>query len=164
MRDMVIRDVLRAALAVLAAFLLYAFLGGLGPAALVVLNAFTLIVVAFSIGRGEIYGGVLGSVCGLVQDSFSMGVFGVAGLTKALLGFWTGYVSRRIDVTPPLRLAGFLWVMTSLELLLWILVNAVVLRENPLVRGGVLFLQPVVTTILASVLLGVKRRAEARRI
>ncbi len=164
MRETIIRDVLRAVLAVVAAFLLYAFLGGLGPAALVVLNAFSLIVVFFSVGQGEIYGGLLGSVCGLVQDSFSMGVFGVAGLTKALLGFWTGYVSRRIDVTPPVRLAGFLWVMTSLELLLWILVTAVVLRENPPLRGGALFLQPFVTTVLATVLLGIKRRVEARRV
>lgn len=164
MRETVFRDVLRAALAVLAAFLLYAFLGGLGPVALVVLNAFSLVVVIFSVGRGEIYGGVLGSVCGLVQDSFSMGVFGVAGLTKALLGFWTGYVSRRIDVTPPVRTAGFLLVMTSLELGLWIMINAVVLRENPPLRGGVLLLQPVVTTLLATVLLGVKRRVEARRV
>ena len=43
-----------------------------------------------------------GTMCGLVQDTFSLGVFGVAGLTKTLLGFWTGYISRQ-DRRRPVR-------------------------------------------------------------
>jgi rod shape-determining protein MreD len=163
MRETVLRDIGRAALATLAAFAFYSLLGGARPSVLVVLNAFSLIVVAFSVGRNEVFGAALGSVCGLVQDSFSLGVFGVAGLTKTLLGFWTAYVSRRIDVTPFSRSALFLLVMSALELVLWVLLSALVLREPVDFRKGLLGLQPFVTALLATLILQIARRVQARR-
>ena len=157
------RKALRAGLGLLVAFLAYSFLGGLGPAALVILNAFSLVVVLFSTGNDEIFGAVLGALCGLVQDSFSLGVFGVAGLSKTLLGFWTGYISRRVDVTSFFRNAAFLLVMASGELVIWVAMNSVALQERPNVQGGLLLLQPIVTALLASALLALRRRIAARR-
>jgi rod shape-determining protein MreD len=163
MRETVLKDILRAVLATLAAFVFYSLIGGVRPSVLVVLNAFSLIVVTFSIGKGEIFGAVLGAVCGLVQDSFSMGVFGVAGLTKTLLGFWTGYISKRMDVAPLLRNAVFLLIMSTLELLLWVILTAFVLKDKVDFRHGLLVLQPIVTSLLGSLLLSVARRVQARR-
>jgi rod shape-determining protein MreD len=163
MRQSVLRNIGRAALATLAAFVFYSLLGGVRPSVLVVLNAFSVIVVTFSVGQDEIFGAVLGSVCGLVQDSFSLGVFGVAGLTKTLLGFWTAYISRRIDITPFSRSALFLLVMSGLELILWVLLSALVLREPMDFRHGLVGLQPFVTALLASLILRVVRRVQARR-
>jgi rod shape-determining protein MreD len=162
-RETVLKDILRAALATLTAFLFYSFVGGIHPSLLIILNAFSLIVVTFSAGRGEIFGAVLGAVCGLVQDSFSLGVFGVAGLTKTLLGFWTGYVSKRMDVVPFIRNTAFFWIMSSLELLLWVLLTAFVLKGHVDFRHGVLLLQPFVTALLGSLILTVARRVQARR-
>jgi rod shape-determining protein MreD len=163
MRETVLKDILRAVLATLAAFVFYSLIGGVRPSVLVVLNAFSLIVVTFSIGKGEIFGAVLGAVCGLVQDSFSMGVFGVAGLTKTLLGFWTGYISKRMDVAPLLRNAVFLLIMSTLELLLWVILTAFVLKDKVDFRHGLLVLQPIVTSLLGSLFLSVARRVQARR-
>jgi rod shape-determining protein MreD len=163
MRETVLKDILRAVLATLAAFVFYSLIGGVRPSVLVVLNAFSLIVVTFSIGKGEIFGAVLGAVCGLVQDSFSMGVFGVAGLTKTLLGFWTGYISKRMDVAPLLRNAVFILIMSTLELLLWVILTAFVLKDKVDFRHGLLVLQPIVTSLLGSLLLSVARRVQARR-
>ncbi len=163
MRETVFRDFGRAALATLAAFLFYSLLGGFRPSVLLVFNGFSLVVVAFSVGRGEVFGAFLGAACGLVQDSFSLGIFGVAGLTKTLLGFWTGYVSRRIDVAPFSRNALFLLVMSALELLLWAALNAFVLREQVDFRHGLLFLQPFVTALLGSLTINIARRVQARR-
>jgi len=163
MRGALLRDILWAALAVGASFAFYSLLGGFGPAALLVVNAFSLVVVTFSIGKGEVFGAILGAVCGLLQDSFSLGIFGLAGLTKTLLGFWTGYISRRMDVTPFFRGAAFLLVMSSLELGLWLLLNAFVLGERLDVRYGLVFLQPLVTAVLGSLLLNIARRIRARR-
>ena len=157
-----LRDAVLAGAGVLTAFLAYSLLGGFGPSALAVVNGFSLVVVVFSVRRGEVFGGVLGTACGLVQDSFSMGVFGVAGLTKTLLGFWTGYVSRRIDVGPPVRGAAFLLLMSSLELALWVLLGAVALGEGPNLQGGWLLLQPLTTAVLGTGLLALQRRLEAR--
>jgi rod shape-determining protein MreD len=163
MRESVLRDVGRAALAAAAAFLFYSLLGGLRPSVLFVFNAFSLVVVVFSVGRGEVFGAFLGAACGLVQDSFSLGIFGVAGLTKTLLGFWTGYVSRRMDVAPVSRNVLFLLVMSAAELLLWASLNALVLKEQVDFRHGLLFLQPFVTALLGSLILNIARRLQARR-
>lgn len=163
MRETVLKDILRAALATLTAFIFYSLVGGIRPSLMIVLNAFSLIVVTFSVGKGEIFGAVLGAVCGLIQDSFSLGVFGVAGLTKTLLGFWTGYVSKRMDVVPFVRNAAFLLVMSTLELLLWVFFNAFVLRSRVDFRHGILLLQPFVTALLGSLILTVARRVQARR-
>ncbi len=163
MRESVLRDAGRAALAAAAAFLFYSLLGGLRPSVLFVFNAFSVVVVVFSVGRGEVYGAFLGAACGLVQDSFSAGIFGVAGLTKTLLGFWTGYVSRRIDVVSASRSALFLFVLSFLELLLWVLLKALVLREPVDFRHGLLVLQPLVTAVLGTLILNITRRRQARR-
>ncbi len=163
MRETGLRDAGRAALAAAAAFLFYSLLGGLRPSVLFVFNAFSLVVMVFSIGRGEIFGAFLGAACGLVQDSFSAGIFGVAGLTKTLLGFGTGYVSKRIDVVSAWRNALFLCVMAALELLLWILLKALVLSEPVDFRHGLVFLQPFVTALLGTLILNFGRRLQARR-
>jgi len=163
MRQSVLRDAGRAALAAGAAFLFYSLLGSLQPSALFIFNAFSLVVMVFSIGRGEIFGAFLGAACGLVQDSFSAGIFGVAGLTKTLLGFGTGYVSRRIDVLSASRNALFLFVMASLELFLWILLKALVLAEPVDFRHGLVFFQPFVTALLGTLILNFGRRLQARR-
>lgn len=163
MRETALKDGLSAFLAAAAAVLAYSLAGGAGPSVLVVVNAFSVVVLYFSVRRGELFGAVLGSFCGLVQDSFSLGVFGVAGLTKTMLGFWAGYVSRRIDVAPFSRNALFMLVMSVLEMLLWVLVTAVVRAESINFHGGLILLQPVVTAVLGSALFLAERKVRARR-
>jgi rod shape-determining protein MreD len=163
MRETVAGDGLRAFLGTLIAVLVYSLAGAGAPALLVVFNAFTVVVLYFSVRRGEIFGALLGTMCGLAQDAFSLGVFGVGGLTKTLLGFWTGYISRRIDVAPVPRNALFLLVMSVLEMSLWVLLTALVRFRSVNFQGGLLLLQPVVTAILASSLFAVERGLERRR-
>ena len=162
MRETAVKDVLRAFLATLLAVLVYSLAGGAGPALLVVLNAFSVVVLYFSVRRGEVFGAFLGTACGLVQDAFSLGVFGVGGLTKTLLGFWAGFISRRIDVAPLFRNGLFMLIMSVLEMVLWVLVTAVVRRESLNFHGGLILLQPLVTAALASTLFSVERRIRAR--
>ncbi|HPW17710.1 MAG TPA: rod shape-determining protein MreD [Candidatus Aminicenantes bacterium] len=163
MRETAAKDILRACLATLAAVLVYSVAGASGPRLLVVFNAFSVVVLYFSARRGEVFGAVLGTLCGLAQDTYSMGVFGVAGLTKTLLGFWTGYISRRIDVAPLARNALFLLVMAFLEMALWVAVTAVVRLETVNWHGGLILLQPAVTAGAAGLLAAAGRRVAARR-
>ena len=156
------KDIFRAFLATLLAVLIYSLAGGAGPMLIVVPNAFSVIVLYFSVRRGEVFGAFLGTACGLVQDAFSLGVFGVGGLTKTLLGFWAGFVSRRIDVAPFFRNGLFMLVMSVLEMILWVLATAVVRRESLNFHGGLILLQPLVTAVLGSSLFAVERRFRAR--
>lgn len=163
MRETVLKDVLRAFLAAAAAVLIYSLAGGAGPSVLVVVNGFSVVVLYFSVRRGEVFGAVMGTVCGLVQDAFSLGVFGVAGLTKTLLGFWAGYISRRIDIAPFSRNALFMLVMAVLETVLWVLLTAVVRAGSVNFHGGLILLQPFVTAVLGSSLFLAERKVRARR-
>src|SRR4030066_2044632 len=98
-------------------------LGKLSASLLLVFNAFSWVVLYFGLTRHEVFGAFMGTACGLVQDSFSLGVFGVGGLTKTLLGFWAGFISRRIDVAPLFRNGLFMLIMSVLEMVLWVLVT-----------------------------------------
>lgn len=162
MRETAAKDILRALLATLAAVGVYSLAGAAAPEWLVVFNAFSVVVLYFSVRRGEVFGALLGTGCGLVQDVFTIGVFGVAGMTKTLLGFWTGYVSRRIDVAPFGRNALFLLIMSVAEMFLWVLITAVVRLESINLHGGLLFVQPLVTAVLASSLAALERGIRAR--
>lgn len=162
MRESVAKDVLRAFGATLVAVLVYTLAGAGSPALLIVFNAFSVVVLYFSVRRGEVFGALLGTMCGLVQDAFSLGVFGVAGLTKTLLGFWAGYVAKRIDVGPFARNALFLLVMSVLETLLWAVLMAIVHSRSVNLFGGLLFVQPVLTAVLGSSLFWIERWMRAR--
>ncbi len=162
MRETVASDVLRAGLGTLVAVIVYSLAGAGSPALLVIFNAFSVVVLYFSIRRGEIFGALLGTMCGLAQDAFSLGVFGVGGLTKTLLGFWTGYVSKRIDIAPFARNALFMLVMSVLEVSLWVLIMAVVRQKPVNLQGGLILLQPVVTAVVGSSLFAFERRIQAR--
>lgn len=163
MRETVAGDVLKALLGTLVAVAVYSVAGSAGPELLVVFNAFSVVVLYFSVRRGEVFGAVLGTLCGLTQDAFSLGVFGVSGLTKTLLGFWTGFISRRIDVSALGRNALFMLVMSMFEMALWVLITAVVRLATVNWHGGLILLQPAVTAALGSLLFAVERRVRARR-
>jgi rod shape-determining protein MreD len=162
MRDSAARDVLQAFLGTLVAVFVYSLAGAQAPALLVVFNAFSVVVLYFAVRRGEVFGALLGTMCGLVQDAFSLGVFGVGGLTKTLLGFWAGYVSRRVDVAAPSHNALFMLTMAALETALWIVITAVVRAKSVNLHGGLVALQPVVTAALVTVLFALERWAAAR--
>jgi rod shape-determining protein MreD len=158
MRETPAKDLLRAFLATALAVLIYSVAGAGTPDLLVVFNAFSVVVLYFAIRRGEVFGAVLGTMAGLVQDAFSLGVFGVGGLTKTLLGFWAGFVSRRIDIAPFGRNVLFTLVLSALETGLWMLLTAVVRPGSVNLQGGLAALQPVITAVLVSGLLSFERR------
>jgi len=162
MRETIVKDGLRALLGTLIAVAVYSVAGAGAPALLVVFNAFSVVVLYFSIRRGEVFGALLGTMCGLAQDAFSIGVFGVAGLTKTLLGFWTGFISRRIDVVPFTRNALFMLVMSVVEMILWVLLTALVRLKSVNLEGGLIFLQPVVTAAVGGSLFALERWIKAR--
>ncbi len=149
-------------LAVLGAVLIYTLLGRISPALILVINAFSLVVVYLSISRGEVFGAFIGTVCGLVQDSFSAGVFGLAGLTKTLLGYGTGFVSRRIDVASFWRRSAFVLVMTFLELGAWVGLKSLIFSERVYLGRGLLLLQPPATALAIGLFFAVLRRFEKR--
>lgn len=155
-------DVLEGAAAVLAAFLVFSLAGRAGTSAALVLNAFGIAVILFAMAKGEVAGALLGSACGLLQDAFTFGVFGVAGLSKTLLGIAAGYAARKLHVRPLLRSFVFVFACAAGELAVWSFLYAVVFSRGLAAAAPALLFQPLVTAALGSGLLALARRLKAR--
>jgi len=145
------------------AVVLHTVLGKVSPPLLVLFNAFSWVVLFFGLTRHEVFGALMGTACGLVQDSLSLGIFGVGGLTKTLLGFGAGYISRKINVTPAGRTFVFVIVLAAVELALWKLLVLFLFGERFAEGGGLVLLQPLATALMVTAAFQVRRRREARR-
>jgi len=60
---------------------------------IVYLDVFLLVVVYFAAKEGLLTGMLVGTVCGLIQDSFSSGIIGLHGFAKTMVGFFVGLLS-----------------------------------------------------------------------
>lgn len=157
-----IKDILQTALAIIAAFVLHTLFARVSFSYVLVFNFMNLVVIYFAVRRGEIFGAGIGTVCGLIQDSFSSGVFGIAGLSKTIMGYGAGYISRKINVYPLSRNFIFLFIMFSGELILWLLLYSFAFTENVNTGGGLLFFQPLGTGILGSMIFQVIQKFKTR--
>ena len=102
------RQLFEIAIAIIIALVLFAAFSYISVYLIQAINVFSLVVIYYAASKGEIHGACLGSVCGLIQDSFSLGVFGVAGIAKTIMGFAAGFVAKRINVLPASR--NFVWM------------------------------------------------------
>ena len=135
---------------VLVGFLLYTLLAKISVSLLLLVNIFSLIVIYFALEKGEIYGACLGTFCGLLQDSFSMSVFGVGGIAKTIMGFSAGYISSKINVTSIRRKFVFVFVLLCMDLLIWAILYSFIFSERVNTGGGLIFFQPLITAVLGS--------------
>jgi len=154
---------IKGGLTILAAFAAAAALRQISGPFLLSVNLFTVAVILFGLSEGETAGAILGMACGLVVDSFSLGIFGLSGVANTATGFLSGFISRKMNVLPIGRLFLFTGVMGALDLGLWMLLTAVFFAEDFPWRGGYLLAQPLVTAVLATMTYGILRRIKARR-
>lgn len=61
-----------------------------------------IVVVYLSLNSGPVGGVVVGTIAGLLQDSLTLGVLGIGGLAKTLVGFLAGFLGSQFIVTAPL--------------------------------------------------------------
>ncbi len=146
------KDILKAGLALLGAFLFYSFFSKVSLSLVLSLNLFSLVVIYFAMKKGEIFGSFLGALAGLILDSMSSGIFGISGIAKTITGFLAGYFSRKIHVFPVHRNFLFLLCLMSIELGIWFFLYAYILAEPVSAGMEVLFLQPLVSAGTGAVL------------
>ncbi len=146
------KDFVKASLGIIIAFLLYTILNKISPSLVLLFNVFSLVVIYFAVEKNEVFGACLGAFCGLIHDSFSLGVFGVAGLAKTIAGFTAGYIAKKIDVQSPLRSFVFIFLLISFEFILWALVYSFVFSGSINTGRGLIFFQPLSTALVGSIL------------
>lgn len=144
------KDSIGMVLSIFAAVVLYFLFAKISVSLLLSINLFSLIVIYFALEKGEVYGACLGAFCGLIQDSFSLSVFGVAGIAKTVMGFSAGYFSGKINVTPVRRNFVFVFLLLCLELAIWALLYSFIFSERVNTGGGLIFFQPLITAVLGA--------------
>ena len=113
-----IQNIIRGGLTVLAAFLVFSALRQISLSLAIGVDVFTVAVIVYGVSEGEIAGAIMGMVCGLIIDAFSLGLFGLAGLSKTVTGFLAGFISRKINVQPPGRMIVFAGLLGAADLAL----------------------------------------------
>jgi len=146
------KDFIKVSLGIIIAFLLYTILSKISPSLVLLFNVFSLVVIYFAVEKNEVFGACLGTFCGLIKDSFSLGVFGVEGLAKTIAGFTAGYIAKKIDVHPPLRSFVFIFLLISFEFILWALLYSFIFSGSINTGRGLIFFQPLSTALVGSVL------------
>jgi len=154
------RDFVEVSLGIIIAFLLYTIIGKVSFSLSQLLNFFTLVVIYFAVAKGELYGACSGAVCGLLQDSFSLGVFGVSGLAKTLIGFLAGLIAQKINVLPLLRNFLFMFVLISGEIALSIFLYYFISSEYVSEITPLILFQPLCTAILGSIVFLLLRKSK----
>jgi len=147
-----LKDFLESAIEIIAVLLIFSLLTKLSKEAARLFNLFNVLVFYMGYKKGEVRGAVMGTVCGLIQDSLSLGVFGVSGISKTLMGYVTGFVSKRINVTTFGRRFLFMLFMFSAEMIVWIGIYSFVMSEKLYTAKGLILLQPLSTTLIALLL------------
>lgn len=66
------------------------------------LDLVLVVVVYIALISGPVWGLLLGSVAGLIQDSLSSGIIGVGGLAKTIVGYLAGVLGTQFILTAPL--------------------------------------------------------------
>lgn len=157
------RDTFRAALGIGLVFGLYTFLGRLASSWLPMISLFTLAVIYFGQRRGELFGAIVGTASGLLLDAFSLGVFGISGLTLTVIGFLSGLVSKKLQIASFLKTFIFVAAMTLVESVLWLGLVRVVLSQRTGQPTDILVLRPLVTAAVGAMVFGLIRHREVRR-
>ena len=146
------KDFVEVFLGIILAFFLYSILKKISFSLIQLFNFFNLIVIYFALTKGEVFGACLGTVCGLLQDSFSLGVFGVAGLSKTIMGFLAGYIPKKLNVTPLLRNFLFIFILLSIEFMIWTFLSSFIFSEKLYLEKNLNSIQPLSTAILGSLI------------
>jgi len=146
------RKYLFTAFGIVLGFIVYSLLIKISSSLIILINVLSIVVVYFAVKHGEIHGAFTGMICGLIQDSFSIGVFGVAGISKTLLGYIAGLIARKIDVQAYTRNLVFCAILLASELLVWMLIYLFIFGSAVYTQHGLLFLQPLCSSLFASFL------------
>ncbi|MGB2907493.1 MAG: rod shape-determining protein MreD [Candidatus Aminicenantaceae bacterium] len=143
------KDIAYTAAGMAAAFILSSLLGHISSTLILSFNLLSVVVLYAAVRKGEIYGAVTGMLCGLLQDSFSLGVFGVAGIAKTLAGYTAGSVAKKINLASFSRRYSFFALVLILELALWAFLYSSIFSSRIYTAGGLIFIQPFLTALVA---------------
>ena len=115
---------LRFAIGLLIALTLHSLLDSFYPNALAFFNPYLILVVYYSMG-GNLVGAIFaGIAAGLVQDAYSMSIFGLHAFSLTVIAYIVAYINSRLVLRGTLLFGACLFGAVILnELVIFVLVN-----------------------------------------
>ena len=99
--------------AIAAALALQTTLTGLVIRGAAALDLVLVVVVYISLISGPVTGVLVGTLAGLIQDALPLGVLGIGGLAKTIVGFAAGLLGTQFIITAPLP-RFFIFVLATI--------------------------------------------------
>jgi rod shape-determining protein MreD len=138
---------LRFLIGLLVALTLHSLLNKFYPNALAFFNPYVILVVYYSMG-GNVFGAIIaGVIAGLVQDAFSVAIFGLHAFSLTVCAYIIAYINSRLVLRGTLPFGGCLaGAVIVNELVIYILVNILVKRRIEMFEQG-LIVKVIFTTL-----------------
>jgi rod shape-determining protein MreD len=130
---------LRFLVGLLIALTLHSLLNKFYPNALAFFNPYVILVVYYSMG-GNVFGAIIaGVIAGLVQDAFSVAIFGLHAFSLTVCAYIIAYINSRLVLRGTLPFGACLGGAVIVnELVIYILVNILVKRRIEMFEQGLL--------------------------
>jgi rod shape-determining protein MreD len=115
---------LRFAIGLLIALTLHSLLDSFYPNALAFFNPYLILIVYYSMG-GNLVGAIFaGITAGLVQDAYSMSIFGLHAFSLTVIAYVVAYINARLVLRGTLMFGAILFGAVIVnELVIFVLVN-----------------------------------------
>lgn len=128
---------LRFIIGLLIALTLHTLLDSFYPNALAFFNPYVILVVYYSMG-GNVFGAIIaGVIAGLVQDAFSVAIFGLHAFSLTVCAYIVAYVNSRLSLRGTLAFGACLGgAVVVNELVIYILVNILLKRRIEMFEQG----------------------------
>jgi cell shape-determining protein MreD len=149
-------------LTILASTLVFFLLRSLPFSGSLIVDVFTVAVLLYGTFYGEIPGAVLGAIGGLIVDTFSLGIFGLSGMSLTAGGFLAGFVSRKINIQSWTRSFLFFGLLAVGVFAAGTGLAFLIGGNSIPWAGGLLLARPFVTAVAAVLLHESIRRWKAR--
>ncbi len=110
-------------------------------------NFLSVFVVFWSMNRNSVASTSLGTIAGMVQDSFSTGIIGISGLSKGVMGYLISKISQRIITRNYLSYFLIIFIGVLTEILIYILVLYLINLKISIIERKILLTQPLIAAI-----------------
>ncbi len=130
---------LRFVIGLLIALTLHSLLDSFSPNALAFFDPYIILVIYYSMG-GNVFGAIIaGVIAGLVQDAFSVAIFGLHAFSLTVCAYVVAYINSRLELRGTFAFGGCLaGAVIVNELVIYLLVNVLLRQRIEMFEQGLL--------------------------
>lgn len=112
-------------------------------------NIILITVIFVALVKGTVFGEMFGFLCGLAADTLSVGLFGANGFSFTLIGFMSGLMSRKLDISQPKAQVVFVFVLSMVYMMILFVIYSVFSDAEGIFSAKNLWFSPLLNAFCA---------------